>query len=196
MAIIEIVDPFAEFQRAIMRERTSGGLTRVREEGHAGRGQCRRADVIENVTGGRESAAQVARFYGVLEPRSAAAPAPCERAHRPPEQSVRRPPHHDLQTCPCPLSAAFDQQRRGGSYFYGAAGREAPNRLTQTAEASLHLYISHTPSSRMTEAVLIWCSWLSEKPASTSPRSSAPDCSASTQLSRPSASASRSRTLV
>ena len=67
-----MVGSFAEFERAMIRERTSAGLAQARKEGRI-RGRrpklnpTQRADVIENVQSGRKSAARMARLYGVSE---------------------------------------------------------------------------------------------------------------------------------
>ena len=63
---------FAEFERAMIRERTSAGLAQARKEGRVGGRRpklnpTQRSDVVENVQSGRKSAAQMARLYGVSE---------------------------------------------------------------------------------------------------------------------------------
>ena len=70
--MMQMVGSFAEFERAMIRERTSAGLAQARKEGRVGGRRpklhpTQRADVIENVTSGRKSAAQMARLYGVSE---------------------------------------------------------------------------------------------------------------------------------
>lgn len=62
-----------ELDRAMIRERTSAGLETARAEGRVGGRRpkltpSQRADVIENVTSGRRTAAQMARLYKVSEP--------------------------------------------------------------------------------------------------------------------------------
>lgn len=71
--MMQMVGAFAEFERAMIRERTSAGLAQARAEGRIGGRraklsptQC--ADVVENVTSGRNTAAQMARLYNVSEP--------------------------------------------------------------------------------------------------------------------------------
>ena len=70
--MMQMVGSFAEFERAMIRERTSAGLAQARKEGRVGGRRpklnpTQRADVIENVQSGRKSAAQMARLYGVSE---------------------------------------------------------------------------------------------------------------------------------
>ena len=70
--MMQMVGSFAEFERAMIRERTSAGLAQARAEGRVGGRRpklnpAQRADVIENVASGRKSAAQMARLYGVSE---------------------------------------------------------------------------------------------------------------------------------
>ena len=60
--MMQMVGSFAEFERAMIRERTSAGLEAARAQGRVGGRrpkltQSRRADGIENVTSGRRSAA-------------------------------------------------------------------------------------------------------------------------------------------
>ena len=70
--MMQMVGSFAEFERAMIRERTSVGLAQARKEGRVGGRRpklnpAQRADVVENVRSGRKSAAQMARLYGVSE---------------------------------------------------------------------------------------------------------------------------------
>ena len=70
--MMQMVGSFAEFERAMIRERTSAGLAQARKEGRVGGRRpklnpTQRADVVDNVTSGRRSAAQMARLYGVSE---------------------------------------------------------------------------------------------------------------------------------
>ena len=70
--MMQMVGSFAEFERAMIRERTSAGLEAARAEGRVGGRRpklttAQRADVVENVTSGRRTAAQVARLYKVSE---------------------------------------------------------------------------------------------------------------------------------
>lgn len=65
-AMMQMVGSFAEFERAMIRERTLAGVAAARAEGRVG-GQrptlteAQRADVAENLTSGRRTAAQMAR---------------------------------------------------------------------------------------------------------------------------------------
>lgn len=70
--MMQMVGFFAEFERAMIRERTNAGLAVARLEGRIGGRRPKltkpqRADIIENVTIRRKSAAQMARLYGVSE---------------------------------------------------------------------------------------------------------------------------------
>jgi DNA invertase Pin-like site-specific DNA recombinase len=71
--MMQMVGCFAEFERAMIRERTTAGLVQARAEGRVGGRRpkltpSQRSDVVENVTTGRKSAAQMARLYAVSEP--------------------------------------------------------------------------------------------------------------------------------
>lgn len=71
--MMQMVGAFAEFERAMIHERTSAGLDAARAEGRVGGRRpkltpSQRADVVENVTSGRHTAAQMARLYRVSEP--------------------------------------------------------------------------------------------------------------------------------
>ena len=71
--MMQMVGSFAEFERAMIRERTSAGLAQARAEGRIGGRRSKptpaqQADVIENVSSNRKSAAQMARLYNVSEP--------------------------------------------------------------------------------------------------------------------------------
>ena len=71
--MMQMVGSFAEFERAMIRERTGAGLAAARAEGRVGGRRpkltlAQRADVVENVTSGRKTAAQMARLYKVSEP--------------------------------------------------------------------------------------------------------------------------------
>jgi DNA invertase Pin-like site-specific DNA recombinase len=70
--MMQMVGAFAEFERAMIRERTSAGLEAARAEGRIGGRRpkltvSQRADVVENVTSGRRTAAQMSRLYKVSE---------------------------------------------------------------------------------------------------------------------------------
>jgi DNA invertase Pin-like site-specific DNA recombinase len=70
--MMQMVGAFAEFERAMIGERTRAGLSAARAEGRIG-GRRRklnpvqRADIIDNVLSGRKTAAQMARLYNVSE---------------------------------------------------------------------------------------------------------------------------------
>lgn len=71
--MMQMVGSFAEFERAMIRERTSAGLARARAEGRVGGTRMKltptqRADVVDNVASGWKSAAPMARLYKVSEP--------------------------------------------------------------------------------------------------------------------------------
>lgn len=71
--MMQMVGSFAEFERAMIRERTSAGLAQARSEGRVG-GRRRKLDVkqrreiAESVISGRKSGADMARLYAVSEP--------------------------------------------------------------------------------------------------------------------------------
>ena len=70
--MMQMIGSFAEFERAMIRERTSAGLAAARAEGRVGGRRpkltpAQRADVVENVASGRRTAAQMARLHGVSE---------------------------------------------------------------------------------------------------------------------------------
>jgi DNA invertase Pin-like site-specific DNA recombinase len=70
--MMQMVGAFAEFERAMIGERTRAGLSAARAEGRIG-GRRRKlnsvqqADIIDNVLSGRKTAAQMARLYNVSE---------------------------------------------------------------------------------------------------------------------------------
>ena len=71
--LTQMLGAFAEYERAMVRERTAAGLAAARAEGRVGGRRPKltpqqRADVVENVLSGRRTAAQVARLYGVSGP--------------------------------------------------------------------------------------------------------------------------------
>lgn len=71
--MMQMVGSFAEFERAMIRERTSAGLAQARAEGRVGGRRPKltkqqRIDVVENVSSGRKTGAQMARLYNVSEP--------------------------------------------------------------------------------------------------------------------------------
>ena len=71
--MMQMVGSFAEFERAMIRERTSAGLAAARAEGRVG-GRRKKLDVVkrreiaESVITGRKSGAEMARLYGVSQP--------------------------------------------------------------------------------------------------------------------------------
>ena len=95
--LMQMLGAFAEFERAIVKERTSAGLAAARAEGRVGGRRAKltpaqRADVIENVAAGRRTAADMARLYGVSDAtisRTLAA----TRAHTR-DTGTRAPPDH------------------------------------------------------------------------------------------------------
>lgn len=68
--MMQMVGAFAEFERAMIRERTKAGLEQARLEGRTG-GRKRKLtarqerEIRESVTSGRQTAAQCARLFGV-----------------------------------------------------------------------------------------------------------------------------------
>ncbi len=71
--MMQMVGSFAEFERAMIRERTSAGLALARAEGRIGGrrrklGDKQRREIAESVVSGRKSGAEMARLYGVSEP--------------------------------------------------------------------------------------------------------------------------------
>ena len=71
--MMQMVGSFAEFERAMIRERTTTGLAQARAEGRIG-GRRRKLDpkkrreIAESVLSGRKSGAEMARLYDVSEP--------------------------------------------------------------------------------------------------------------------------------
>jgi DNA invertase Pin-like site-specific DNA recombinase len=71
--MMQMLGSFAEYERAMVRERTSAGLAAARAEGRVGGRRPKltpqqRADIAENVLSGRRTAAQMARLYAVSQP--------------------------------------------------------------------------------------------------------------------------------
>lgn len=71
--MIQMVGAFAEFERAMIRERTSAGLTAARAEGRIGGGRkkldvAKRWEITESVVFGRKSGAGMARLYNISQP--------------------------------------------------------------------------------------------------------------------------------
>jgi len=71
--MMQMIGSFAEFERAMIRERTSAGLAQARAEGRIGGrrrklAEKQRREIAESVVSGRKSGAEMARLYGVSEP--------------------------------------------------------------------------------------------------------------------------------
>src|SRR3546814_13781444 len=71
--MMHMVGSFAEFERAMIRERTSAGLAQARAEGRTGGrrrklGDKQRRALAESVTSARKYGAEIARFYGTSAP--------------------------------------------------------------------------------------------------------------------------------
>jgi DNA invertase Pin-like site-specific DNA recombinase len=71
--MMQMVGSFAEFERAMIRERTSAGLAAARAEGRIGGRRKKldpgkRREIAESVLNGRKSAADMARLYNVSQP--------------------------------------------------------------------------------------------------------------------------------
>jgi DNA invertase Pin-like site-specific DNA recombinase len=71
--MMQMVGCFAEFERAMIRERTSAGLAAARAEGRVGGRRkkldtTKRREIAESVITGRKSGAEMARLYGVSQP--------------------------------------------------------------------------------------------------------------------------------
>ncbi len=71
--MMQMVGSFAEFERVMIRERTSAGLAQARAEGRIGGrrrklAEKQRREIAESVVSGRKSGAEMARLYGVSEP--------------------------------------------------------------------------------------------------------------------------------
>ena len=88
--LMQMLGSFAEYERAMVKERTAAGLAAARAEGRVGGRRPKltaqqRTDIVENVRSGRRSGAQMARLYKVSEPTvsrilAAARSLPSERA--------------------------------------------------------------------------------------------------------------------
>ena len=71
--MMQMVGAFAEFERAMIRERTSAGLAAARAEGRIGGRRkklddTKRREIAEAVISGRKTAAQMARMFAVSPP--------------------------------------------------------------------------------------------------------------------------------
>ncbi|MCM2476419.1 recombinase family protein [Rhizobium sp. CG5] len=71
--MMQMVGSFAEFERAMIRERTTTGLAHARTEGRIGGRRKKldpkkRREIAESVLSGRKSGTEMARLYDVSEP--------------------------------------------------------------------------------------------------------------------------------
>ena len=71
--MMQLVGAFAEFERAVIRERTSAGLAAARAEGRIGGRRkkldgAKRREIAESVVSGRKSGAEMARLYKISQP--------------------------------------------------------------------------------------------------------------------------------
>lgn len=71
--MMNVVGAFAEFERAMIRERTNAGLSAARAEGRIGgrrkkMNAAQRTDIADNVLSGRKTGAEMARLYKVSQP--------------------------------------------------------------------------------------------------------------------------------
>ena len=68
--LMQMLGSFAEFEREMIRERTRAGLAAARAQGRIGGrrpklDQAQQKEVVDMVTSGRKTAAEVARLFGV-----------------------------------------------------------------------------------------------------------------------------------
>ena len=71
--MMQMVGSFAEFERAMIRERTSAGIAAARAEGRVGGRRkkldaVKRREIAESVITGRKSGADMARLYNISQP--------------------------------------------------------------------------------------------------------------------------------
>jgi DNA invertase Pin-like site-specific DNA recombinase len=71
--MMQMVASFAEFERAMIRERTSAGLAAARDQGRIGGRRkkldaAKRREIAESVVSGRRTGADMARLYNVSAP--------------------------------------------------------------------------------------------------------------------------------
>jgi DNA invertase Pin-like site-specific DNA recombinase len=71
--MMQMVGAFAEFERAMIRERTSAGLAAARAEGRIGGRRrkldaAKRREIAVSVISGRKTGAEMARLYNVSQP--------------------------------------------------------------------------------------------------------------------------------
>jgi DNA invertase Pin-like site-specific DNA recombinase len=72
-AVMQMVGAFAEFERAMIKERTSAGLAAARAEGRIGGRRkkldpAKRREIAESVISGRKTGAEMARLYNISPP--------------------------------------------------------------------------------------------------------------------------------
>jgi DNA invertase Pin-like site-specific DNA recombinase len=71
--MMQMIGAFAEFERAMIRERTSAGLAAARAAGRVGGRRkkldaAKRREIAESVLSGRKSGAEMARLYNISQP--------------------------------------------------------------------------------------------------------------------------------
>lgn len=71
--MMQMVGAFAEFERAMIRERTSAALAAARAEGRIGGrrrklGAAKRREIAESAISGRKTGAEMARLFGISQP--------------------------------------------------------------------------------------------------------------------------------
>ena len=85
--MMQMVGSFAEFERAMIRERTSAGLVAARAEGRSGGRRkkldaAKRREIAESVITGRKSGADMARLYNITsQPCHGSSPSTGWRSH-------------------------------------------------------------------------------------------------------------------
>ncbi|WP_439848748.1 recombinase family protein [Sinorhizobium meliloti] len=96
--MMQMVGSFAEFERAMIRERTTTGLAQARAEGRIGGRRKKldpkkRREIAESVLSGRKSGAEMARLYDISEPTVSRIVA----EHRQNVETFHAPTSHDLK---------------------------------------------------------------------------------------------------
>jgi DNA invertase Pin-like site-specific DNA recombinase len=71
--MMQMIASFAEFERAMIRERTSAGIAAARAEGRIGGRKKKldankRREIAESIISGRKSGAAMARLYDISQP--------------------------------------------------------------------------------------------------------------------------------
>ena len=71
--MMQMVGSFAEFERAMIQERTSAGIAAARAEGRIGGRRkkldaAKRREIAESVLSGRKTGAEMARLYDISQP--------------------------------------------------------------------------------------------------------------------------------